>query len=72
MRRVVLIIVLILSISQLGGCIVISCEECSQQGPSQVTFAKTGHEDLCAAGSFFRTFRTAQNQETSETLVIVD
>ena len=52
MRRAILIIVLILSIFQLGGCIVISCEERSQQGPPQVICAKTGHEDLRTAGSF--------------------
>jgi hypothetical protein len=52
MRRAILIIVLILSIFQLGGCVVISCEERSQQGPLQAKCAKTGQEDPCAAGSF--------------------
>ena len=52
MRRAILIIVLILSIFQLGGCIVISCEECSQQEPLQAKCVKTDHEYLCDAGSF--------------------
>jgi hypothetical protein len=52
MKKAILIIILVLSIFQLGGCIVISCEEHCQQGPPQAKCVKTDHEDICAAGSF--------------------
>jgi hypothetical protein len=41
MRRAVLIIVLILSISQFGGCVVISCDEHRHRGRSHAECFKT-------------------------------
>jgi len=42
MRRAILIIVLILSIFQMGGCVVISCEEHRRQKPHHVKCAQMG------------------------------
>ncbi len=41
MRKIVLIIVLILSIFQLGGCVVISCEEHRRHKHPHVECSKT-------------------------------
>jgi hypothetical protein len=49
MRRALLIIVLILSIFQLGGCVVISCDEHRHRGRSYaecITTELTVHEAL--------------------------
>lgn len=41
MRRAILVIVLILSVFQLGGCVVISCDEHRHQGRSHAECIKT-------------------------------
>jgi len=42
MRKAIFIIVLILSIFQLGGCVVISCEEHSPHKQPHIKCSKTG------------------------------